>query len=125
MEQQDKQTISRTIFAAVTSTVLGTVLLLGFPIISQFIFFLIVVPISLILRFDPINYSRTIVLGIYILGGIFVLVPGVILNTFLMRRSSNAYKITSLILYLLLLVGIAAILSRSIYYQMNHINIKA
>ena len=124
MKQKDKQAIAKAILAVVISTAIGVVLLLGFPIIYILIFFVIVLPASFILHIDPVGYSRTFVPVIYILGGISISIPGVVLNTFLMRKSSRAYKITSLILYVLLLTGVAVLLSGYISYQL-HMNPKA
>jgi uncharacterized membrane-anchored protein len=119
MKEKDKQAITKTILAIVTSTAIGAVLLLGFPMIYMLIFFVVVLPASFILHVDPIGYSRTFVPIIYILGGISVSIPGMALNAFLMRKSSRAYKITSLILYILLLAKIAVLLSGYIYYQLH------
>ncbi len=124
MKQEDKQTIVKIVLSIAASTALGTVLLLVFPTIAMFIFFLVVIPSSFLFRFNLNNSPHLPIIAVYILGGIFVFISGAILNGFLMRKCSRPYRIISIILYAFLIALIAILMSEHIFYQMNHISIK-
>lgn len=122
--QQKRQLIIKIVVAVISSTALGTVLLLGFPLLYMFLVIFVVFGGSMILRIDPVEYSYVFLPILYFLGGIIVFVPGIILNIILLHKSTLTNKIISVAIYLAAIVIIAILLSPYIQYQLNHQSLK-
>lgn len=129
--QEQKQIVVKTTLAVVASTVLSTVLLLGFPAMRMLIPLVIINIISLVIylvsgvRIDDNSVLINIILSItYILSGALVLLPGIVLNLVLMRKFSLKHKIVSLILYVTAIAIIAILLFPYIQYQVSHQSLK-